>query len=111
MLSRDGKHLDNLFIPEKVKVGALYMVNTDKDRASVFQTLLLDLLRENRFQISKLEKESEYFKNCEYVSNRNKFVHPDDKLKAEELHQALEKIKQQTRERMKWLIDATQTQK
>ena len=111
MLSRDDKHIDNLFIPERIKVGALHMVNTDKDRASVFQMLLLDLLREKRYQISLLEKESEFHKNKEYVGSRNKFVHPDDKLDAAALHKELETIKKQTRERMKWLIDATQTQK
>jgi len=111
MLSRDDKHLDNLFIPEKIKVGALHMVNTDKDRASVFQKLLLDILKEKHYQIAQLEKESEYHKNCEYVTKRNKYVHPDDKLKAEDLHKELEKIKKQTRERMTWLINATDAQK
>ena len=73
--------------------------------------LLLDLLREKRYKISLLEKESEFHKNKEYVGSRNKFVHPDDSLDAAAVHKELEKIKKQTRERMKWLIDATQTQK
>lgn len=90
---------------------ALYKVNTDKDRASIFQMLLLDILKEKRYHISQLEKESEFFKNRAYVTNRNKFVHPDDNMNAEKLREELEKIKKETRERLTWLIKATDVKK
>jgi len=110
-LLSDGRLLDKLFIPESIKVGALYKVNTDKDRASIFQMLLLDILKEKRYHISQLEKESEFFKNRAYVTNRNKFVHPDDNMNAEKLREELEKIKKETRERLTWLIKATDVKK
>lgn len=102
---------DRVFVPEKIKVTALHKVNTNTDKASVYQTILLDMLREKKFKVDLIEKESDYYQNCSYVEKRNKFVHPDDSLDAAALQAELEKIKKNTIKRLDWLIKATKPAK
>ena len=102
---------DRVFVPEKIKVTALHKVNSNTDKASVYQTILLDMLREKKFKVDLIEKESDYYQNCSYVEKRNKFVHPDDSLDAAALQAELEKIKKNTIKRLDWLIKATKPPK
>lgn len=102
---------DRVFIPEKIKVTALHKVNTNIDKASIYQTILLDMLREKKFKVDLIEKEADFYQNCSYVEKRNKFVHPDDSLDAVALQAELEKIKKNTLRRLDWLIKATNPMK
>lgn len=99
-----------IFVPEQVKVASLHLVDKDYDKASVYQTILRDLLEEKQFDLKVLTRKTDFEENRKYVGNRNRFTHPDDELDAAELQKELQSIKEQTNARMEWLIKATQGQ-
>jgi len=97
-----------IFVPEKIKVMSLYKTKPNSPSASYYQGTLLNLLEEKNYNIALLARTSDYYKNCDYVEDRNKFVHPDDNLSAEDALAELEKIKRRTTQRLNWLIRATE---
>ena len=99
-----------IFVPEQVKVASLHLVDKDYDKASVYQTILRNLLEEKQFDLKVLTRKADFEENRKYVGNRNRFTHPDDELDAAELQKELQSIKEQTNARMEWLIEATQGQ-
>lgn len=108
-LVSNARRIDSkVFVPEKIKIEALHKVNFNIEKASFYQKTLFDLLIEKGFDLKRLERKSDYYKNCDYVESRNKFVHPDDKLDALAAHGELERIKQHTTKRLEWLIEATE---
>lgn len=100
-----------IFVPEKIKVMSLYKTKPNSSSDSYYQGTLLNLLEEKNYNIALLARTSDYYKNCDYVEARNKFVHPDNNLSAADALAELEKIKRHTTQRLNWLIRATENLK
>ena len=100
-----------IFVPEKIKVMSLYKTMPNSPSESYYQGTLLNLLKEKNYNIALLARTADYYKNCDYVEDRNKFVHPDDSLNADDALAELEKIKRRTTQRLNWLIRATENPK
>lgn len=100
-----------IFVPEKIKVLSLNKTKPNSPPNSYYQGTLLNLLEEKNYDIALLARTSEYNKNRAYVEDRNKFVHPDDKLSDDTARLELHNIKERTKERLNWLIQATENLK
>lgn len=100
-----------IFVPEKIKIMSLYKTKPNSPADSYYQGTLLNLLKEKNYDIALLARTADYYKNCDYVEARNKFVHPDDSLSSASAHDELEKIKRRTTQRLNWLIRATENPK
>jgi hypothetical protein len=110
-VSNASNHNARIFVPEKIKVTALRKTTPNSSSASYYQDTLLNLLAEKNYDIVRLSNKSEFDKNCAYVENRNKFVHPDDSLSSAAARDELAKIKERTNKRLDWLIQATENPK
>lgn len=108
--SKTQKTAIRVFVPEKMKVISLYMVEADIGMESVCQTSLLNFLKSKRYKLECFADIDNFNAACRYVENRNRYTHPDDNMDAAELQKELKSIKEQTNARMDWLIKATQSE-
>jgi hypothetical protein len=102
---------ERTFIPEGIKVMSLNKTRCNRRANSYYHGTLLNLLEEKRYNITSLADPDEYDENRKYIDNRNKYVHPDEKLSSEAALLELDDIKKCTNERLNWLIRATEPQK
>lgn len=99
-----------VFVPERMKIKSLYKVEDDIGAESICQTRLLYFLKARQYKLEEFTDKTKFDAAYEYVENRNRFTHPDDKSDAADLQKELQSIKEQTNARMEWLIEATQGQ-
>ena len=99
-----------VFVPERMKIKSLYKVEDDIGAESICQTRLLYFLKARQYKLEEFTDKTKFDAAYEYVENRNRFTHPDDKSDAADLQKELQSIKEQTNARMEWLIKATQGQ-
>lgn len=93
-----------------MKIKSLYKVEDDIGAESICQTRLLYFLKARQYKLEEFTDKTKFDAAYEYVENRNRFTHPDDKSDAADLQKELQSIKEQTNARMEWLIEATQGQ-